>query len=74
MSNLWNLVLIVILSIANTRSITVRNGAYHNIVVEIEKDVPADECFNILLSLEVRLFLTLIDSKDFSLIFFPPLM
>lgn len=48
--------LVAVLSIANTRSITVRNGAYHNVVIEIEKDVPASDCFNILLSLEVRLF------------------
>lgn len=56
MSILWNVMLIAVLSIANTRSITVRNGAYHNVVIEIEKDVPASDCFKVLLSLEVRLF------------------
>lgn len=56
MSILRNVMLVAVLSIANTRSITVRNGAYHNVVIEIEKDVPASDCFNILLSLEVRLF------------------
>lgn len=41
-------------SIANVvESTTVRNGAYHNIVIEIQKDVPASDCSNFLLSLEV---------------------
>lgn len=59
MSALWNVLLVVALSLASTRSMTVKNGAYYNIVVEIQKDVPADDCFGFLLSLEVRIFETL---------------
>ena len=56
MSIAVKLMLIAVLSIASTSSITVRNGAYHNIVIEIERDVPYDDCSNFLLSLEVRFF------------------
>lgn len=48
------LVLISLLSVTSITSTRVRNGAYHNIVVEIQKDVPFDDCSNFLLSLEVR--------------------
>lgn len=50
------LVLISLLSVASINSTRVQNGAYHNIVVEIQKDVPFDDCSNFLLSLEVRNF------------------
>jgi hypothetical protein len=42
--------------IASSSSTTVKSGAYHNIVIEVEKDVPVDDCSNFLLSLEVRFF------------------
>lgn len=48
--------LIVVLSMACARSTEVKNGAYQNVVVEIHKDVPVDDCTNFLLSLEVRFF------------------
>lgn len=57
MSIAVKLMLIAVLGIPNARAITVRNGAYHNIAIEIERDVPqSSDCSNYLLSLEVRLF------------------
>lgn len=49
-------VLLMLLSIAGSSSTTVKSGAYHNVVIEVEKDVPVDDCSNFLLSLEVRYF------------------
>lgn len=49
------LMFIAVLSISSIRSITVRNGAYHNIVIEIDREVPVDDCSNFLLNLEVNI-------------------
>jgi hypothetical protein len=54
--------------IAGSSSTTVKSGAYHNIVIEVEKDVPVDDCSNFLLSLEVRFFdIALLDSTQTSI-------
>lgn len=50
------LLVIASLIVGSTRSTTVRNGAYHNIVIDILKDVPAEDCSEFLLRLEVRIY------------------
>jgi hypothetical protein len=49
------LMLITSVLVGSSRSTTVRNGAYHNIVIDILKDVPVEDCSEILLRLEVRI-------------------
>lgn len=49
------MIIVVFTSIASVQSTTVRNGAYHNVVIEIQRDVPSSDCSNFLLSLEVIL-------------------
>jgi len=57
------MIIVVFTSIASIQSTAVRNGAYHNIVIEIQKDVPSNDCSNFLLTLEVTKFF---DRKYFS--------
>lgn len=42
--------------IARTDSTSLINGAYRNVVVELQRDLPADDCSGFLLGLEVRHF------------------
>lgn len=41
--------------IARTDSTSLINGAYRDVVVELQRDLPADDCAGFLLGLEVRL-------------------
>lgn len=49
---------ILAIAAACSASVRIRNGAYRNLVIDIQHDVPADDCLNFLLSLEVRFFET----------------
>lgn len=44
----------LMLCIVSSRSITVRNGAYENFVIEIQKDISEDDCSQFISNLEVR--------------------
>lgn len=46
--------LLVAIIIALTDSRSIRSGAYHNVVVELQPGLPVDDCSSFLLSLEVR--------------------
>lgn len=46
----------LMLCIVSSRSITVRNGAYENFVIEIQKDISEDDCSQFISNLEVRFF------------------
>lgn len=57
---------------ATTKSAIVQNGAYHNVVVEIQRDVPHDDCVNFLSNLEVRyFFIWKVSYEDLLIICFP---
>jgi hypothetical protein len=54
----------LMLCIVSSRSITVRNGAYENFVIEIQKDIIEDDCSQFISNLEVRFFLFLCNIYD----------
>lgn len=60
MSSEVKLLIIVIASfiiVGSDSTTAVRNGAYHNVVIDVQPFVPADDCSNFLLRLEVRFFI-----------------
>lgn len=46
---------LVVSSVSCVAAISVENGAYQNVVIEIQKDVPLSNCLEILKSLQVSL-------------------
>lgn len=57
--------LLVAIIIALTDSTSIRSGAYHNVVVELQSGLPVDDCSSFLLSLEVRYSSTFYGCKYF---------
>lgn len=56
-------IVIASIIIVGTGSTTVRNGAYHNVVIDVQSLVPTDDWLNFLLKLEVR-FLFIAQNKN----------
>lgn len=48
-------VILLWLALASTRGLTVNNGAYSNLVVEIKEDLPRQHCHRAIHNLKVRI-------------------